>query len=57
MEEQWITDIKNKIETQVEMNLWSLEMLAEQNDVELSYVLETYSDKMTYRINNIVKGQ
>ena len=54
-EEQWITDIKSKIETQIELNLWSLEMLAEENDVELSYVLETYRDKMTHRINKIVK--
>lgn len=54
-EEKYITDIKAKIETQIEMNLWSLEMLAEQNDVELDYVLETYRDKMVHRINKIVK--
>ena len=54
-EEKWVSDIKEKIDKEVELNLWSLERLAVQNDIDINYVLETYRDKVVYRINNILK--
>lgn len=54
-EERWLTDIKNRIEEEVDLNLWSLERLAEENDVEVNYVLETYRDKMVYKINKMTR--
>ena len=54
-EEKWVAELKEKINKEVELNVWSLERLAEQNDVELEYILETYRDKMVYKINNMLK--
>ena len=53
-EEKWLKDIKRSIDVEVELNIESLIELAERNDIEVGYVLETYRDKMTYRINKIV---
>ena len=54
-EEKWLKDIKEKIDQEIELNLWSLERLAKENDVEVDYVLETYRDKVVHKINKRVK--
>lgn len=54
-EEKWVKDIKEKIDTEIELNVWSLEKLAVQNDIDLNYVLEVYRDKIVHRINKMTK--
>ena len=54
-EEKWLTDINKSIDHYVELDIYTLEKLAERNDVEVSYVLETYRDKIVYKINNMLK--
>ena len=55
-EEQWITDINNSIDHYVDLDIYTLEKLAEKNYVETDYVLERYRDKLLYKINKILKG-
>ena len=54
-EEKWLRDVNSEIDRYIDIDLWSLERLAVQNDVEVSYILERYRDKMTHRINKILK--
>ncbi len=54
-EDNYIIDILKKIDTEIELNLWSLERLARNNDIDINYVLETYRDKIVYRINKMTK--
>ena len=55
-EEQWITDIKGSIDQYVDLDISAIELLAEECEVEVSYVLERYRDKVTRKINKKLKG-
>ena len=54
-EEQWITDINDRIDTEVDLTIHTLQKLASDRDIEFDYILERYRDKLVYEVNKILK--
>ena len=54
-EEQYIKDIKEKVDQYVQWDITAIQNLAKLNHIEEGYVLELYRDKVTHKINRLLK--
>lgn len=54
-EEKWLKDINDIIDFHADCDIEVMKKVAEENDIDVNYVLEKYKDKIAYKINKMVK--
>lgn len=52
-DEKWLEEAKDKIDREVDLQLWSLEHLAVQENLDREWVLETFASKLAYKIKTL----
>ena len=53
-EEDYVANIKKEIDYKVEEVLEDLKDFADKYDIQYEYVLESFRDKMVYKIRNLI---
>ena len=53
-EEYYVVDIKNKLDYKVEEVLEDLKDFADKYDIQYEYVLESFRDKVSYKVRNLI---
>lgn len=56
-EEQWLKEAKEKIDSEVDLTIWELERFANKENLDVVWVLETFSNKLAYKINEENKNR
>ena len=55
-DEQWLKEAKEKIDSEVDLQIWSLERLAEKENLDVEWVNETFANKFAYKIKEVNKN-
>lgn len=50
MEEKWIINAKEMISNEVDLEIWNLERLAEKENLDVEWVIETFLNKFQYAV-------
>lgn len=56
-DEKWLEEAKTKIDSEVDLQIWNLEKLAEQECLDIVWVLETFANKFSHKINKLNKNR
>lgn len=56
-DEQWLKDAKERIDSEVDLQIWNLEQLAEKECLDVAWVIETFANKFAYRVNEENKNR
>lgn len=54
-DEKWLEEAKGKIDSEVDLQIWSLERLAENENLDIAWVIETFANKVAYKANKVNK--